>query len=159
MKTLLSARRVGFLALALATASVTATFAQTTPTTTPAAPAAPVAPATPTYSAGDQHPHRSVLTAAEKAQLKTAHDEAIATDPSLKTDADNLKQQFAALKSKGDSATKGEMRAVHAQAREFHQKLQAAELKLDPTLAPVLAKVNAAHKHGHHHRQSSTPSM
>jgi hypothetical protein len=125
MKTILSARRVGFLALALATASVTATFAQTTPTTTPAAP---------TYSAGGEHQHGSVL----------------------KTDADNLKQQFAALKSKGDSATPDEKTALHAQAREFHQKLQAAELKLDPTLAPVLAKLNAMHNHGHH--QSSTSS-
>lgn len=146
MKTLLSAQRVGFLALALATASVTATFAQTTSTTTPAAP---------TCTAGGGHHHGSVLTAAEKAQLKTARDEAFATDPSLKADEDTLKQQFESLKSAGDSATVDQKNALHAQARDFHQKLQAAELKLDPTLAPVFAKLQAAHKHGHHHDSSS----
>lgn len=151
MKTLLSARRVGFLALALATASVTATFAQTTPAT-----ASTTTPAAPTCTAGGKHHHGSVLTAAEKTQLKTAHDEVIATDPSLKTDADNLKQQFAALKSAGDNATADQKKTLHEQARDFHQKLQAAELKLDPTLAPVLAKVNAMHKHGHHSATSST---
>jgi Spy/CpxP family protein refolding chaperone len=150
MKTLLSARRVGFLALALATASVTATFAQTTPTTT-----STTTPAAPTCTAGGEHHHGSVLTAAEKAQLKTARDEAFATDPSLKADADSLKQQFESLKSAGDSATVDQKKALHAQARDFHQKMQAAELKLDPTLAPVLAKLNAMHRHGHHHDSSS----
>jgi multidrug resistance efflux pump len=121
MKTTLSIPRVALLALALATASVTATFAQTT---TP-----------PTCSAGGHHHHDSVLTADEQAQLKTAHDAALAANPSLK-------QQFEALKG-NTSATKADWKALKAQ-------LRAAELAADPTLAPIFAKLEAAHKNWHH---------
>jgi hypothetical protein len=82
--------------------------------------------------------------------VKTAREEALANDPSLKSEHDSLKQQFEALKSSGTAATEDQKQALHTQARDFHQKLQAAELKLDPTLAPIFAKLQAAH-HAHMH--------
>ena len=139
MKNTLSVQRVALLALALGTASVTATFAQTTNT----------APA-PTCTAGGWHHHGSVLTADEMAQLKKAHDAAIAANGSFKTTEDNLKQQFETLKGQGDSATQDQWQALHQQEKDFHQQLRAAELLIDPTLAPIFAKLDAAHQHWHH---------
>jgi phage gp16-like protein len=144
MKTTLSVPRVALLALALATASVTASFAQstsstTTTTTTP-----------PTCSAGGKHHHDSVLTADEKAQLKAAKEAAFVADPSLKTEHDSLKSQFAALKAEGKGvATKDQWQALHQQKHAFEVKLHAAEVTAVPTVAPIIAKLEAAH-HGHH---------
>ena len=138
---MLSVQRVALLALALGTASVTATFADDTTTTTTA----------PTCTAGGHHHHDSVLTDAEKAQLKTAHDAALAANPSLQTEQDNLKQQFETLKGEGkDGATKDQWQALHEQKQAFEVKLHAAELAIDPTLAPIFAKLEAAHKDRHH---------
>jgi hypothetical protein len=150
MKTLLSARRIAFLAFALGTASVTATFAQTTttPDTTTTTPPATSAPAGTTGGWKHRH-HESVLTADEKARLKAAREQAFAADPSLKTEHDSLRQQFKALRSSGTTPTSDQKQALHQQASDFHQKLQAAELKIDPTLAPVFDKLAAAH-HGRH---------
>jgi hypothetical protein len=143
MKTILSFQRVAFLALALGTASVTATFAQTvnTGTTTPTAP---------TCSAGGWHHHHhddSVLTATEKAQLKKAHEAALAANGTLQTEQTNLKQQFETLKGAGSSATQAQWQALHQQKEAFHKDLKAAELLIDPTLAPIFAKLEAAHHH------------
>jgi len=124
MKTTLSIPRVALLALALGTASATATFAQSTNTPSTTAP---------TCSAGKHHHEDSVLTEAEKAQLKTAREAALAANPSLK-------QQYETLKSEGKSpATKADRKALHAQ-------LRTAELSIDPSLAPIFAKLDAAHK-------------
>ena len=145
MKTILSIPRVAFLALALGTATATATFAQST-TTTSTTP--------PTCSAGGKYHHHglaSVLSADEIAQLKAAHEKALAGDSSLQTAQANLKSQFQALKAEGkDTATKTQWQALKAQAHAFHQQMRAAELKIDPTLAPVFSKLEAAHKNWHH---------
>jgi hypothetical protein len=130
MKTILSVPRIAVLALVLGTASATATFAQTasvtTGTTTP-----------PTCSGGGWHRHHdSILTDAEKTELKAARDTVFAGNPSLK-------QQFETLKSAGKgSGNKADWKALHAQ-------LRADELAVDGKLAPIFAKLDAAH--GHHH--------
>jgi Spy/CpxP family protein refolding chaperone len=144
MKTILSAHRAAFLAAALATASVTATFADTTTTTSTTPPTT-----APVCTAGGKHHHGPALTDAEKAQLKSVRDEAFAADPSLKSEHDSLKQQFAALKSSG-TATPDQKKALHEQAHDFFTKLQAAEVKIDPTVAPILAKLDAGKHHWHH---------
>jgi hypothetical protein len=144
MKTILSFQRVAFLALALGTASATAIFADSTSTTSTTTTA-------PTCSAGGHHHLGSVLTADEITQLKTAHDTAIANNSSLKTQEDNVKAQFETLKGEGKGvATKDQWQALHEQARTFHQNLKAAELAVDPTLAPIFAKLEAAHQNWHH---------
>ena len=145
MKTILSVHRAALLALALGTASATAAFAQTTNT--------PPTATAPADSPGwfHHHHHDSVLTADEKTQLKKAHKAAFAANPSLQTEQASLKQQFETLKSEGkDGATKDQWKALHEQSRTFHQNLRAAELSIDPTLAPVFAKLDAARKNWHH---------
>jgi len=142
MKTILSIQRAALLALALGSASATAAFAQTT---------TPPPPTAPTSSAGGHHHHPNVLTADEKAQLKKAREAAFAADSSLQTERDNLKQQFESLKAEGKGgATKDQWKALREQGLDFHQKLKAAELGIDPTLAPIFAKLEAARKNWHH---------
>jgi hypothetical protein len=151
MKTTLSLPRVALVALALGTASVTATFAQTdTNTATP-----PTSPS----GGGHHHHHRnSVLTAAEKTELKTAREQAFAANGSLKTDADNLHQQFKTLRSEGKGvATKAQWQALHQQKAAFRQQLRSAELSINPNLAPIFAKLDASHK-AWQQQHSSTPA-
>jgi ABC-type proline/glycine betaine transport system substrate-binding protein len=148
MNILLSAPRVAFMAMALGSLGITATLAQTTTAPTTTTPAT----STPTCTAGNwhHHHHNSVLSASEKAQLKAARHQALASNGTLKTQKESLKQQFEALKTQGDSATKEQWHALHQQARDYHQQLKAAELLIDPSLAPIFAKLEAAHKGAHH---------
>ena len=125
--------RITALTLALGIAGVTAAFAQTSPTPAPAASTA-------------ANSHTSVLTPEEKAQLKKAHDEALAANPDLKTEGDSLKTQHDALKAQGANASQADMDALKAQHKDYEQKMHAAMLAADPTLAPVFAKLEAAHK-------------
>ena len=141
---MLSLPRVALLAIALGSAGVSATFAQTTTSSTSTTP--------PVTSGGSCHHHDrfSVLTAAERAQLKSAHNAALAANPSLKTAQDNVKQQFQALMADKATATPDQWKAVHEQAHAFRSNLRSAELLIDPTLAPIFAKIDAA-KQSHHH--------
>jgi len=141
MNTLLSAPRAALIALALGTAGVTASFAQTTTTATPTPP---------TYSPGGWHYHHhreSVLTAAERAQLKKAKEQALAANGTLRTEQASLKQQFETLKS--SSATQAQWEAFHQQKETYRKDLKAAELLIDPTLAPIFTKLEAAHQRHH----------
>ncbi len=148
MKNTQSFRRIALLALALGTASVTAAFAQTTPTTTTTP--ASTTPTTPPPTGKGKHNLESVLTPAEKAQLDKDMAAALAANPDLKTEADNLKAQHKALKSQGASASTDDKKALKMQAKEHEQKMQVAMLKLDPSVAPILAKIKAAHKEEKH---------
>jgi hypothetical protein len=157
MNTILSLPRVALMALALGTAGVTATFAQTT--TTPSTTTTPPADTNGGWHHhGRGHHHDSVLSATEKAQLKKAKETALASNPSLKTQHDALKAQFEALKNANPPATKAHFEALHQQKEQLHQQMRAAELAADPTLGPILQKLDAAHQgHGHHHHsQTST---
>ena len=148
MKNTFSLSRVALVALALGTAGVTATFAQTTnaPSTTP-----------PTCTAGGWHHHHgfgNVLTAAEKAELKKDREAALAANGTLQSQKAALKQQFETLKSQGTSATPAQWQALHQQKYAYHQSLKAEILLIDPNAQAIFTKLEAAHK-GHHHSGGS----
>jgi hypothetical protein len=145
MKPYLKLSRAAFLALALGTVSVTAAFAQT-PAPSGTTPATPP----PADGGGFKHHFDAGLTDAEKTQLKNAHDAVIATNPDLKAEEASLKTQRESL---GDNATPEQKQALFTQFHDFHTKMQAAMLKVDPSLAPVFAKLEAAHK-GWKHSQA-----
>jgi hypothetical protein len=79
------------------------------------------------------------LTPAEKAELKKAHDAAIAADPSLETEG-------AALRASHQPGTPPSD-ADKAKFEAFHEKMDAAMIKADPAVEPILAKMKA-HHHG-----------
>jgi hypothetical protein len=146
MTTILSLSRLTLAALALGTAGITATFAQTTPDTSSTPPSCPAG-----GSCGMHHHHGADLTADEKA---------LAADPSLQTDQDNLKAQFEKLKGEGKDASKDDWKAAHEAGKAYFEKLEAAELKIDPTLQPIFDKLKASFKGGwhHHHDDGDTTS-
>ena len=133
------------MALAISIASAPATFANAD---TNAAPT-PAAPVGSTDWIGHHHNHAN-LTDAERSQLKSAEKQALAANPSLKTQKHELKKQFEALAANKATATPDQFKALHQQRKALHQQLRDAELKVDPKLAPIFAKIDAA-KHGHHH--------
>jgi len=138
MSNISSLQRIALLAFALGTTGITATFAQTPSTTTPSTP-----PASGTTQPTPDHP--SVLTADEKAQLQKARDQVLADNADLKTEGADLAKQHDALKAQGGSATDSDKQAFHTAMHDYHDKLRAAMLKVDPTLAPIFAKLDAAH--------------
>jgi hypothetical protein len=148
MKPYLSLSRAVLFALALGTASVTAAFADDTSTTSD----------TSAPKCSKHHHFGAGLTADEKAQLKKDYTAALAADPSLQTDKDSLKKQFEALKTQGKSASKDDWKALHEQSKAFHQKLDTAMTQADPNVAPILAKLKAAHKKWHHHSDANSDS-
>ena len=136
MKLPFSLHRVALAALALSIAFAPATFANANTKT----------------GSPNQQNHQSILTDAERAQLKSAKQQVFAANPSLKTQKHDLKKQLKALVA--NKATPDQFKALHQQRTALPQQLRAAELKVDPKLAPIFAKLDAA-KHGHHHHHST----
>jgi len=99
-------------------------------------------------AAGDTGGRQSVLTADEKTQLKKDRDAALVANPDLKTEADNLSQQREKLKNEGDSASKDDWQALKTQSKAHEVKMRAAMLQIDPTLAAIYAKLDAAQSGG-----------
>jgi len=140
MKTPFSLHRVAFVALAIGIASAPAAFADTTATNS----------TTTAVTSATSVRHLVVLTDAERTELKTARHTVLAANPSLKTQRHELKQQFKALMANKATATPDQFKALHQQAKALHQQLRDAELKIDPNLAPIFAKLDAAKQARHH---------
>ncbi len=93
---------------------------------------------------GGHHHGMNFLTAAQKAELKKAHDDAIAADPSLATEEKQIRDQMKANRDAGTPPTQEEMEAGKA----FHEKMDAAMIKADPDVAPILEEIKKHHPHG-----------
>ncbi len=131
MKTISLLSRITLLSVAFGIAGVTAAVAQTA--------------STPGTSTAGSSTHAPLLTADEKAQLTKDHDAVLAANPDLKTQGDNLKKQSDALKAQGANASQADKDDIKAMHKEYEQKVHAAMLALDPSIAPILAKLAAAH--------------
>jgi len=134
-------------ALTLSAAVALPALAQPTDSTSAAttnAPASDTPPPPPGGGPGGHHDHFKFLTEAEKAELKKAHDAAIAADPTLATEE---KANFEAMKAAHDAGTPP-TEDQKAQGKAFREKMDAAMLKADPAVAPVLEKIKAHKPHG-----------
>ena len=92
------------------------------------------------------------LTDAERAELKKAHDEAITADPALGTEE---KANMEAMKAAHDSGTPP-TEEQKAQFHAFRDKLDAAMIKADPAVEPIIEKIKA-HHHGPGGDKGGTP--
>jgi hypothetical protein len=92
---------------------------------------------------GFHHDHMSFLTDAQKAELKAAHDAAVTANPSLGTEETDLMGQMKAAHESGTPPTDDQKAAWHA----FRETMNAAMIKADPNVAPILAEIQA-HHHG-----------
>jgi hypothetical protein len=88
------------------------------------------------------HHHGPDLTDAEKAELKKAHDAALAADSSLAAQEKSIRDKMEADRDSGNPPSDEDKAAFKA----FHEKMDAAMIKADPAVAPILAKMK--HHHG-----------
>jgi len=139
MKSIQLLPRFLLLSFAFAIASATVVLAEDT-----------TAPATPTATAPAPAAKSKLLpgglTKSEMGQIGKAHNGVLASNPELKGEDDTLKIQAKDLKAKGAAATPEEKAALKTQQQEHEQKMRAAELAFDPTLAPIFAKLDAMPK-------------
>jgi hypothetical protein len=84
------------------------------------------------------------LTPAEKQQLLKVRQQVISSNPDLETERDAIRKQKQALKD--GTATPQQKIALLKEIQAHQEKMKAAMLKIDPTLGPVIDKVNASVK-------------
>lgn len=90
---------------------------------------------------GHHHDKMAGLSEAERAELKKAHDAAIAADPTLATEEQSLKAGM----TPGQPPSDEQREKMHA----FREKMDAAMIKADPAVAPIIEKLKKNHKeHG-----------
>jgi hypothetical protein len=134
--------RTAFLASVLALAGAGVVLAQdaapTTPTTPPATP-----PSDNSGGGGGGGGHHGwmnkVLTPEEQALLKKDTEAVFAADPDLKKEGDDLKSQ-----RPDQDASDDDKQAFRAKMKDYHQKVEAAVEKFDPSTTPIYAKLDAA---------------
>lgn len=152
MNKITSLKRAVLVAVALGAAGATAVFADTATT----AATSTTTPTTTTGTPGEgwhhRHHHGGVLSAAERAQLKKDREAAFAANPALKTQHDNLKQQFQTLKSQSTPATQAQWDALKTQRQAFETQLRSAIEGIDSGASALFQKIDAA-KAAHHHAQ------
>ena len=81
----------------------------------------------------------SVLTPAEQDQLKTARTKAMTDNPKLQTEEMSLMEK--AMSMQAGTATDADKAAFTNAIQEHGTKVRAAMLKADPTIQPLLKKV------------------
>lgn len=85
------------------------------------------------------------LTADEKAELKKAHDAAAAANPDLAKQMDDLHAKMKDAHENGEAPDPSLMQ----QGKTLRDKMDAAMIKADPNVAPILEKIKAHHPHFH----------
>jgi hypothetical protein len=118
----------------------TSTTSSTTSTSTTTAPASQAAPAEHSPQAMMAQV-MSVLSPAEKDQLMSARTKAMTDNPKLQTEEMDLMQKGMALQS--GSATPADQEAFRTSIKSHADKVRAAMIKADPTIEPILQKVEA----------------
>ncbi|MEI9998630.1 MAG: hypothetical protein WDO13_05415 [Verrucomicrobiota bacterium] len=93
---------------------------------------------------GGHHHHHDMfpfLTDAEKAQYKKDHDAVFAADPTLATEGKDLMGQMRDSHDAGEPPSPDLM----AKFKAFQDKVNAAMVKLDPSVEPIIDKIKAHH--------------
>lgn len=85
----------------------------------------------------------SALTPDEREYLRKVKKQVLAAHPDLKAEDDTLSQQRDDLDSQGASASPDARKAFFATWHDHQQKIRVEALKIDPTLAPIYAKLDA----------------
>jgi hypothetical protein len=126
---ILSLPKMVLLACAVAASGLATTSFAQTPSDTP--------------PAGSHHDRMAGLTDDEKAQLKKDRDAVFAANPDLKSEQDALDKEHGSM---GSDATPADKSAFRQKMHALNDKVRAAILKIDPSAAPIFAKLDAAHK-------------
>ncbi|MEJ0001208.1 MAG: hypothetical protein WDO13_19865 [Verrucomicrobiota bacterium] len=74
-------------------------------------------------------------------QLNAAHQKALSDNPDLQAEEQKLKAEHDSTQQ----PTEEQRSQTFAEWKSYHAKLRTAMLKIDPTLKPIFAKIDAAH--------------
>jgi hypothetical protein len=96
-----------------------------------------------TPSSGGNWHHDSVLTQAERDELKNDWEKATTANPDLQTEAKDLWEQRTSMKD----ASEEDRQAYRGKWQAFADKAEAAIEGIDSNAAPLIAKVKAAFFH------------
>ena len=96
-------------------------------------------PAPANAAASAEHQALSILTPDQIKEYANARVKALADDPNLNAENDELKEQFADVMARGTAAQK---QALLVKVDAHRQKLRAAMLKEDPSLGPIFAQID-----------------
>jgi hypothetical protein len=80
----------------------------------------------------------------EMTQLNTAREKVFSSHPDLKAENEKLK----AMHDSTATPTADQRNAAFAEWKAYQKKMRAEMLKIDPTLRPIFAKIDAARKKG-----------
>ena len=128
-------------AFTLATLPLLAQTSTTTSSTTTTTGTPPPAAAAPPSQGAMLAQVMSVLTPAEQTQLMSARQKAMADNPDLQTEGMSLMQKGMALQA--GTATDADRQGFRTAAMAYGEKVRAAMVKADPTVSPLLQKVEA----------------
>ena len=101
----------------------------------------PDASAPPPQASAMAAKYTATLTPEEQKQLADDKDEVLKTNPDLQSEQMDLMQQGMAMQD--GSATEEDRQALKEQFKKFLADMHAAMIKLDPSVEPVLKKVEA----------------
>jgi carboxylesterase type B len=90
-------------------------------------------------------PPKPKLDNDEMVHLQQVRAEVLTQNPDLKTEEDKLKAMHDSAAAA--SETPDQRSAAFAEWKAYREKMRAAMLKIDPTLAPVFAKLDKIRKH------------
>jgi Spy/CpxP family protein refolding chaperone len=93
---------------------------------------------------GGGHHDMAFLTDAEKQELHKAHEAAVAANPTLGTQEKDLMDQMKTAHDSGEQPSDDLKAKMHA----LRDKMDAAMIKADANVAPIIAKMKAHHGHG-----------
>ena len=83
----------------------------------------------------------SFLSAEDRAHLMRVRQQVMAQNPDLKSEQDKMMAERKSAKSDGGDASTQDKGAMMKQMRDFHEKMDAAMIKDDPSVQPILEKV------------------
>ncbi len=92
-------------------------------------------------------PPASAIDNDDMTRLVKVREQVLATHPDLKAEEEKLKAMHEAAKGQNPPPTAEQKSAAIAEWKAYQTKIRAAMLKIDPTLSPIFARLDASHKH------------
>ena len=92
-------------------------------------------------------PPPSALDSDDMTKLVKVREQVLADNPDLKAEEEKLKSMHSA-QGQNPPPTAEQKNAAFAEWKAYQKKIRAAMLKVDPTLAPIFARLDESRKHG-----------
>ena len=83
------------------------------------------------------------LSTADRQHFLRVRREAMEAHPELKSEQENLRKEWQALKAQGSNAPAGDRETFRHDLRAHNEQMDAAMLKIDPSIQPILDQIKA----------------